>query len=65
MECVYCGVMLDEHEDCPSCDRWEELDDEYDMPPSRPSGDPVNYRMSTLNRVQGQINRHRKAGRLA
>jgi hypothetical protein len=42
---------------------YEYLDDEYDY--IEPKFDkPVNYRMATLKRAEGTLNRHRNAGRI-
>jgi hypothetical protein len=41
--------------------RWEDLDDDYDFVPT-PRSKPRNYRMATLNRQAGIINRYRNMG---
>ena len=41
--------------------QYEELDDEYDYIPT-PRSKPRNYRMATLNRQAGIINRYRRVG---
>lgn len=42
-------------------DEWADLDDLYDYAPVK-RGKPVNNNMATLKRVEGVINRYRKAG---
>lgn len=69
--CYYCGSVTPNFGDDCECvlgvhvedNKYADLDDEYDIVEAPRGSDPVNYRMATLNRVAGSINRHRKAGR--